>query len=326
VARGDLFAAAAHYRATLVVHHHDPQSFETLAARLLMGGLLREWNRLTRAEAYLRRTLETAAHAQQDHYLHTGYLQLALVVWARRPQDEEISKLFDTSFRLAQLLGDVHGLRFGRALQARIALQQKNSVFAQTWRKTCGLGVTDEVSYFREVEFLTLCRCLIADGPEGAARAMEILRRLTTLAVQQKREHSLIEIGVVQALAHQVCAQGGDALEMRQAMSALGHSLELARQAGNVRIFLDEGPALVELLKWYAREMEPRPELKEYLDRVMLQANPESNLVEKLKIPLPFVNGRRTPEALDMLIQRVVDGEIKRGIYLNVEELNGYKR
>jgi LuxR family maltose regulon positive regulatory protein len=77
---------------------------------------------------------------------------------------------------------------------------------------------------------------------------MGLLERLLKAAEQGKRMGSVIEILVLQALAHH--AQG----DISRALYPLGRALNLAEPQGYVRIFVDEGPPMTLLLKQLCRK------------------------------------------------------------------------
>jgi hypothetical protein len=105
-----------------------------------------------------------------------------------------------------------------------------------------GLSVDDELSYLREFAHITLARVLLADGHRRAA--LGLLERLRTAAEQGGRTGNLIEILVLQALAH------GDTAA---ALVPLEHALALAEPEHYVRVFVDAGPPMTALLKAVAR-------------------------------------------------------------------------
>ena len=84
---------------------------------------------------------------------------------------------------------------------------------------------------------------------DSPGRAMGLLERLLQAAEEGQRTGSVIEILVLQALAHQV---RGD---VPGALVPLGRALALAEPEGYVRVFLDEGPPMAALLE---RGCEPR--------------------------------------------------------------------
>ena len=116
------------------------------------------------------------------------------------------------------------------------------------WAHERGLSPDDDLSYLREFEHITLARVLIAryqsDRVDGShsRRQCGLLERLLQAAEEGGRMGSVIEILVLQALAHQ--AQG----DITPALVSLERALTLAEPEGYVRIFVDEGKPMAELL------------------------------------------------------------------------------
>ena len=134
------------------------------------------------------------------------------------------------------------------AMKARIWVAQSKLTKALEWVREQGISVDDAPSYLREFEHVTLARILIArykcDRETGAFHeAIGLLERLLQAAEEGKRMGSVIEILAVLALAHQ--AQGN----ITTALVPLERALTLAEPEGYVRIFLDEGKPMAELLK-----------------------------------------------------------------------------
>jgi LuxR family maltose regulon positive regulatory protein len=118
---------------------------------------------------------------------------------------------------------------------------------ALEWVREKGLSADDDLGYLREFEHITLTRILIAqyqnDRMDGSIHAvMRLLDRLLQAAEEGSRMGSVIEILVLQALAHQ--AQGN----ITPALLPLERALTLAEPEGYVRIFVDEGKPIAELL------------------------------------------------------------------------------
>ena len=105
----------------------------------------------------------------------------------------------------------------------------------------------------REFEHATLARVLlaqgIADGAEDPIRAaIGLTERLLTAAEAGGRNGSAIDILIVQALARHA-ADDPDG-----ATAALARAIEIAEPEGYVRLFIDEGPSMVALLKLAAKD------------------------------------------------------------------------
>jgi LuxR family maltose regulon positive regulatory protein len=142
------------------------------------------------------------------------------------------------------------------ALKANIYLKQGRLTKALDWARARGLSADGEISYLNEFEYLILARVLMTDfqSYQGrrslakATQAIELLERLLKAAEAQRRTGSIIEILVVQALAHQVQRN------LPLALASLESALTLAEQEGYVRLFVDEGePVRLLLLGFRAR-------------------------------------------------------------------------
>jgi LuxR family maltose regulon positive regulatory protein len=123
------------------------------------------------------------------------------------------------------------------------------------WAREQGLSIEDEhceFSYLHEFEYITLARLLLAQYESDRMQtsiheAIELLERLLKVAEEGKRIGSEIEILILQALARHM--QG----DMHAALMPLERALTLAEPEGYVRIFLDEGADMVQLLREAAR-------------------------------------------------------------------------
>jgi LuxR family maltose regulon positive regulatory protein len=138
------------------------------------------------------------------------------------------------------------------ALKTRVWIRQGRLDKAVDWVYEQGLSVNDDLNYLREFEHVTLARVLIAtyksDRVERSIlEAMGLLERLLKAAEEGGRTGSVIEILVLQALAHQT--QG----DTPRALDSLERALTLAEPEGYVRIFVDEGPPMAALLREAAK-------------------------------------------------------------------------
>ena len=133
------------------------------------------------------------------------------------------------------------------ALKTRVWVAQGKLGEALGWARGQGLSIEDDLSYLREFEHITLVRVILArsksnPADRGIHEAMRFLGRLLQAAEVGARMGSVIEILLLQALAHQ--AQG----DISAALIQLKRALMLAEPEGYVRMFVDEGPFMMQLL------------------------------------------------------------------------------
>jgi LuxR family maltose regulon positive regulatory protein len=175
------------------------------------------------------------------------------------------------------------------AMKARIWVRQGRLTKALEWASRQGLSANDAPSYLREFEHMTLARVLIArytsDREAGSIKdAISMLERLLQAAEAGGRMGSVIEILASLTLAH--AAQG----DIPLALVSLGRALTLAEPEGYVRIFLDEGKPMAELLGRMKDEGRTA-RLKKYVHKLLAafgteEIHPSSFILQPLIEPL----------------------------------------
>ncbi len=214
-----------------------------------MSDVLREWNNLVAAEDHLAQGMDQlrGTLSVDAEVITLGYTTQALLKLARGDYGRALATL-DAFEQLAWRRNFVAHLRArGFAVRAQVDLAQGSLAAAAHWADTCGLSTQDDLSYVREREYLILARVLIAQGRNDQARhllqnALHLLKRLLHDAEIKARMNSAIEILVLHALASQAL---GDSME---ALTALKRAVVLGESEGYIRIFLDEGEAMLHLL------------------------------------------------------------------------------
>jgi LuxR family maltose regulon positive regulatory protein len=135
------------------------------------------------------------------------------------------------------------------AVKARVWIRRGDLALAADWALERGVSATDDANYLNEFDHLTLVRLLIAqyrlDHNTGTLdQAAGLLDRLANAAETSGRAGSLLEIRLLQALAHH--ARG----HQQQALQSLDHAWAGSPEPdGYVRLFLDEGAQMIELLR-----------------------------------------------------------------------------
>jgi len=225
-----------------------------------LGDLLREWDDPETAESYLSEGIKHCERGGYTRYLILGTLSLARLKAARGDRESMLG-LMERAEKLARGTGVPRFLALVAAYRARLSLLWPPSdrataghhlAAAAQWARTCGLSADDRPEYAREIEYLTLARVLIAEGRERSdAAKLGAVRRLLTQGLQAAeragRSGSALEILVLLALAWQV--QG----ETARALGALERVLTLAEPEGYVRLLVDEGAPMADLLQQAAR-------------------------------------------------------------------------
>jgi LuxR family maltose regulon positive regulatory protein len=139
------------------------------------------------------------------------------------------------------------------AVKARVWIAQGRLGEALGWAREQGLSVDDDLSYLREFEHITLAKLLLARhagecAERSAHEAAPLLERLLLAAEAGGRTGRVIEILVLRALAHQALG------DIPAALGSLDRAVTLAEPEGYVRVFADEGPPIVPLLRAAAKQ------------------------------------------------------------------------
>ena len=240
--QGRLEAALATYREALAVAAEPDGPAPQIAgvAQVGMAGVLYERDDLDSALEHASDGIALCRQLAYTPPLVSGLVTLASV---RQAQDDRAGALdalgqaerVQPSPEVVSLLNPVPAER------ARLALANGDVDTAVRWARARGLAAEDEPSYPREREYLVLARVLLAqDRPD---RALELLERLHAQAATQGRTGSVIQVRTLQSLAR---SAGGD---QAGALAALAEALALAAPEGYLRVFVDEGPPMVALLR-----------------------------------------------------------------------------
>lgn len=202
------------------------------------------------------------------------------------------------------------------AARARVWLAQGRLREATRWAHEQGLSADGELSYLREFEYITLARLLIAEGGRATYAAVRLLDRLQQAAEAGARMGSAIEIGVLQALAHQ--SQGDSAA----ALGALVRALGLAEPEGYVRVFASEGPPLARLLSAAAAQGMAPGYIAKLLATFQGAAPAHAPAASQLAEPL----SAREQEILQLIANGLSNGEISARLFLALSTVKGHNR
>lgn len=333
-AQGRLHAASevCHRALALAEGQGEPVVWGTADLYTGLGELSRERNRLDEAAASLARSRELSERTELPRWRHRWLMAQARLAASQGDADRALALLDDAARHYVR--GPVPDARPVEALTARFHVAQGRVTEALDWAQSAGLAWDDDVSYMREFGHLTLARALLAaaqagNDPQARHRAHSLLDRLLSAAEAGGRTGSVIEILVVQALAHG--AQG----DITAALVPLQRALALAEPQGYVRIFADEGAPMAALLT----ALQPQAFMPAYVD-VLLAACRDAPQVAHASAfhtsthttppapPQPLIEPL-TERELDVL-RLIADGlsnrEIGERLFLALSTVKGYNR
>jgi LuxR family transcriptional regulator, maltose regulon positive regulatory protein len=286
---------------------------------IILGDLLREWNQLDSAEQHLSQGMALVREAMRAdaEIIMRGYVALARLQQARGDNKQALATL-DTFAQVARQNGFAPILLAQTAaVRVQIELAQGNLTAAVRWAESSNLAAGDELRYPREQEYLTLARVRIAQGKAYPGtpfldEALALLDQLGKDAESKARMSSLLEILVLRVLALQ--AQG----DRTEALAALERALSLAEPDGYIRLFLDEGPVMIALLRQaYVRGIAPN-----YISTLLAaddqQAGGNGSLSGSKSNPLMEALTAREYEVLVLLVNGASNREIADRLVLSV--------
>ena len=203
------------------------------------------------------------------------------------------------------------------AVRARLRLRRGELAEADRWAREQQLTADDELSYLHEYEHLTLARVLLAHhreaaDPDALTAALALLARLLAAAESGQRGGSVLEVLVLQSLAHAARP------DTAAALSTLGFALRLAEPEHHVRLFADEGAAMAALLKALSRTAAARP----YVTRLLAATQPTSASRQPLADPL----SERELDVLRLLAGDLDGPGIARALFVSVNTMRTHTK
>ncbi|MEM7132559.1 MAG: LuxR C-terminal-related transcriptional regulator [Chloroflexota bacterium] len=223
------------------------------------------------------------------------------------------------------------------AQKAQIWLAQGRLTEALDWVHKRGLSIDDNLSYLQEFEHMILARVLIAQeqgsqdqshqhqrnlildsrgsNDEGAGtiqQALGLLNRLQQAAEEEGRQGSLIEILILQALAHTVHQSTPSAL------LSLKRALTLAEPEGYVRIFVNEGPPMALLLQKIAADAIMAKEVVPNYVRHLQAAFDKSEVEGPATQSLPDALSQRELELLTLVADGLTNQQISDRLFISI--------
>lgn len=249
IAQGRLNEAVATYEQALQLAKEQGDSLPRGTSELYLGlsELCHEMEDLELARKYLLKSEKLGEQLAPANWDCRDRWCIAHALLKKTEGDlKGCMELLDEAERLyfRNPVPDVHPVA---ALKARVWLGLGRLSEAQGWVRKQGLSDDDDLSYLHEFEHITLAKVLIAhykvDGEyQSIHKAKGLLERLLKASEEGGRTGSFIEILILQALAYH--AQG----DMSSALKSLERALVLAEPEGYVRIFVDEGVPMAQLL------------------------------------------------------------------------------
>ncbi len=326
LAQGQLNTALSIYEKALrlVLERGEPMPLGTEDLYSGISELHRERGDLETATQDLLTGRKLGEQVELPDWQHRWYIAQARLHETKGDLDGALDLLEEAERRFVRT--PVPNITPISALKTRIRIVQGKIAEALDWVRTRDLSVDDDISYMHEFEHMTLARVLIAQEKRGLAEgsihdAQGLLERLLQAAEEGGRKGSVIEILVLQALAHEV--QGNFA----PALVSLERALTLAEPEGYVRIFVDEGLPMARLLS----EATAHGVMPDYIGKLLAVFEAEKQKSED-KSYLPLAQSlieplsQRELEVLQLIAQGLSNREISERLFLALDTIKGHNR
>ena len=325
IAQGRLREAVRTYEQSLrIAEEHGELVWGTASLYVGLSELHRERDDLEAAIEFLMRSQELGEHFGLPETRYRWYVAMARIKEAQGDLDGALDLLDEAERQYVE--SPDPDVRPVAALKTRVWVAQGRLTEALGWARERGLSAHDDLSYLREFEHITLARVLLAryksDREERSFHeAMGLLERLLKAAEEGGRMGSVIEILVLQALAHE--AQGN----IPPALAPLERALTLAEPEGYVQIFVDEDMPMAQLLS----EAAAHGIMPDYTDKLLAAFEAEKQKSEDQPHVPPARSlveplSHRELEVLRLIAQGLSNREISQRLFLALSTVKGHNR
>ncbi|HEX3639968.1 MAG TPA: LuxR C-terminal-related transcriptional regulator, partial [Ktedonobacteraceae bacterium] len=283
--------------------------------------VLREWNQLDAARSLIEEAISLGEQVESFASLASllnGYAVLLRVCLSHGELDAACSalrKVEDISRSMEPSLYLYVCSRFTTIDQVRLWLACGELGRATRWAEQLEIEERHGTPFAREREEVARVRILLAkDQP---ALALQRLQSVLERATMGKRWGHVIEIRLLQALAHQMCH------EEAQALSALSEAIRLAEPEGYIRSFVEEG-VLMEALLYRLRKRNskygPTPYLDTLLAAFQQRGMTRARIEERVQVQaLPEPLSERELQVLQLLARGASNQEIAQELVIVVD-------
>jgi len=278
------------------------------------GEMLYELNKLDEAHRYAKKGVELLEQGHDVSHLGWRYACLAKILCSKQNQAgcekivPKMDKLMQTSVIPPWVLTQI------KAVKARIYLLKDNIDILVKWVDECGLKLDDELTILNEPEHIMFARILIAQ--DRFDDALELLNRLIAESEKSGRILHQIESLVLQALVFKKINK------TTESMAAVKKALSLAAPGAYVRVFVDEGPPMAELLE---KSLDTNNDIPTKFVKKLL---PAFRLRQIIKTDNEFIEqlSEREIEVLRLIAAGLSNKKIMEGLFISLSTVKTHLR
>ena len=212
-----------------------------------LGELYRERNDLARAQEYLERGISILENESCSPFLGDGYISYASLCMARK----DWTKAWQTLRKVKQLTLSLQQSKLSlqaAAYEAWLHLMQENIPQAVAWAEENASMLSGAFGFAVEFPQYILARIRLAEfcyhriDEATLNTCLSMLNRLLRAAEETDRLRCVATVSILQAQIYQTLQQP------EPAMTAIRRALYISERSGFMRLFLDEGLSVEQLL------------------------------------------------------------------------------
>jgi LuxR family maltose regulon positive regulatory protein len=295
---------------------------ESVAFALFFLGIVSyHQNRLKIAEEKLTQLVNNYYFLNVVMAAH-GSVALAMVYMARREFDQA-EQYFKKALNYAIDTNNIEAIRIIRAFEAEYALRRGHLAKASQWAERF-MSKPITMPYLFYFPQLTLVRILMAqDTSDSRQQAADRLNQLNDFLTSVHNKQFQVNVLALQALHHDTLNEKSAALDK------LTTALNLAEPSGYIRLFVDLGPQMADLLK----RLQKQNVAVDYIESIMAAFRDDERAVVAEAADQPIASPRqplvdpltnRELDVLELLAQRLSNKEIADKLFISTETVKSH--